>query len=231
MLRDVPLTTGEIYHVYNRGAHKQPVFTCAADYRRFQIYLHLANHSAPIIVRDILIQEKYREPFSGFPADKSLVDICAYSLMPSHFHLVLKQKTDGGITRFMKKVCGGYSTYFNLAHKHSGTLFQGNFKSSHIDSDPYFLWIFAYVHLNAPSSNGKKARKDEEDRSQADLEDVLRKHAYSSYIDYYLAERPERSILAYNEYVQYLDRVRDVQDLANMYSKDRVLYGENLESI
>ncbi len=77
-----------------------------------------------------------------------LVEIIAYCLNPNHFHLILKQIEDDGISKFIKKVCGGYSWYFNKRYDRSGSLFQGPFKAVHINSDEYLLYLSAYVNKN-----------------------------------------------------------------------------------
>src|SRR3989344_7959950 len=155
MLRKTPLVSDETYHIYNRGAHKYATFTDDTDYWRFVGLLNLSNHSGPVRLRELLEQRKYKGRFSGEifteEADKSLVDLLAYSLMPNHFHLVVTQKGDNGITKFMQKLTVSYSMYFNTKYQHSGVLFQGRFKSNHLGTDPYFKWIFPYVHLNPVS--------------------------------------------------------------------------------
>lgn len=53
------------------------------------------------------------------------------------------------VTReFMKRFNCGYTKYFNHKYKRSGVLFQGKFKSSHIDSNEYLLHASVYVNLN-----------------------------------------------------------------------------------
>ena len=155
--------------------------------------------------------------------DHSLVDIYAYSLMPNHFHLVLQQKTDDGITCFLKRVCTAYSMYFNLRHDRRGTLFQGRFKSNHLDTDPYFKWIFPYVHLN-PVSIREPHWQESGIGNPARAKEFLKNYRYSSYYDYYVAERPERAILAYDEAADLLDKEADIQDMLTAYAKGRVLY-------
>jgi hypothetical protein len=61
--------------------------------------------------------------------------------------LILEQLTEGGISEFMKRL-GGYTKYFNNKYKRSGVLFQGKFKSVHIDSNEYLLHASVYVNLN-----------------------------------------------------------------------------------
>jgi len=227
MLRKVPLLSGESYHIYNRGAHKQAIFTCKDDYTRFLALLHLSNHKEPILIRDILEKSKYRGRFSGeiFTelVDKSLVEVLAYSLMPNHFHLVLRQKSELGISTFMRKLSVGYSMYFNLIHQHSGTLFQGRFKSSHINTDPYFKWIFSYVHLN-PVAMVEPAWEEKKIGDSQRANDFLANYQYSSYVDYYIAERPHRAILAYDEARDFIDKKDDIVALVADYARGKVLY-------
>jgi putative transposase len=219
MLRHVPLSSGETYHIYNRGAHKQAIFTNDQDYRRFQLGLHLANHSESVIIRDVLSSDKYREPFSGFPADKSLVDVLAYTLMPNHFHLVLRQKSEGGITRFMKKIGVGYSMYYNNKYEHSGTLFQGPFKSSHIDTEPYFRWIFAYVHLN-PVELLRPDWLAQSNPNTVGIKEFINTYKYSSYMDYRQESRPEKAILS-TDVPDFLRGQDDLNDMLTNFSKYR----------
>ncbi|HBG33380.1 MAG TPA: hypothetical protein DDW82_06690 [Acholeplasmataceae bacterium] len=69
-------------------------------------------------------------------------------LNPNHFHLIIKQKQDGGVVSFMQKIGTGYTNYFNIKQKRSGALFQGKFKAIHIDSNAYLLYLSAYVNSN-----------------------------------------------------------------------------------
>ncbi|OGG45611.1 hypothetical protein A2673_00025 [Candidatus Kaiserbacteria bacterium RIFCSPHIGHO2_01_FULL_50_13] len=225
MRRD-PFAAEETHHLFNRGAHKQEIFLNDVDYMRFQVLLFLANSSKNIDVRNILKRyegESFVRLFADEHPDQSLVDVLAYSLLPNHFHLVVREKGDGGITTFMRKVCTGYSMYFNLKYDHSGTLFQGPFKSSHIDTDPYFNWIFAYVHLN-PVAIVEPKWDEKELQNPARAQKFLDGYKYSSHYDFYVAERPERAILAYDEARQYVEKKADIQALLASYGHGRVLF-------
>lgn len=230
MLRKTPLLSGETYHIYNRGAHKYATFTDESDYWRFSALLHLANHSGPVLLREILERKKHRGRFSGEifteQTDKSLVDLLAYSLMPNHFHFVVRQKMDNGITKFMQKLTVSYSMYFNTKYEHSGVLFQGRFKSSHLGTDPYFKWIFSYVHLN-PVSLVEPQWQEKGISNPTQSKEFLRNYRHSSYYDYYVGERPERAILAYDEAVGLLDKEADLQEMLAAYVSGRVLYSNS----
>ena len=219
MIRETPLIEGEIYHVYNRGAHKQEVFTNDSDYRRFQLLMHLANSSEPVHMGNLL--EKYKgrsfmEIFVGEKTDKFLVDILAYCLMPNHFHLVLKQKKNGGITKFMNKVGTGYSMYFNTKYDHSGVLFQGRFKSRHVDTDEYLRYLFAYVHLN-PVDLIQSDWKDNGIKEPKKVQKFMDNYRFSSHMDYSVSDRPERALLAYESAREYLQGQNDLKDLLRSY--------------
>lgn len=226
MERRTPLFEGETYHVFNRGAHKLPIFMDETDYVRFQILLLLANHSGSIDVGNVL--RKYQGPslvklFEEERPDQNLVEVLAYSLMPNHFHLVLRQKSLDGISLFMRKLGTAYSMYFNLKHDHSGTLFQGRFKSSHIATDPYFYWIFTYVHLN-PITLCEPGWKEKKIVDIGGAKTFLNGYRYSSHYDFYVAERPERNLLAFASALDFIDRKTDIEGLLSDYARGSVLY-------
>ena len=152
---------------------------------RFQILLYLANSSEPVRLDDVLRRYKsqgrsLRNVFADEETDKPFAEILAYSLMPNHFHIILKQKSEDGITQLMKKVCTAYSMYYNIKYERSGVLFEGRFKSSHIDTDPYFRWIFTYVHLNPVELVASKW-KEEGIRNPHAVRTYLNDYRYSSF--------------------------------------------------
>ena len=77
-----------------------------------------------------------------------LVDIVCYCLNPNHYHMILRQRTDNGISEFMKRIGTGFTQHFNFRYKRSGALFQGKFKAKHVNSNKYLLHLSAYVNLN-----------------------------------------------------------------------------------
>lgn len=150
--------TGEYYHVYNRGVDKRDIFSDEDDVDRFLEGLCIFNQTDPI--QSI---QRYRE-INGESVDvgrlrnsDELVQIVSYSLLPNHFHILLKQKVDGGISEFMKRI-GGYTKYFNDKYDRSGALFQGKFKARHCANDLYLKLIFCYTTFNFKIHNISKER-------------------------------------------------------------------------
>ena len=143
-MRRQPIVTGEYYHIYNRGVDKRDIFNNQKDMDRFIESILEFNRTEGIMslanLRKTQIEAK--------PLSEPLVAIVAYCLNPNHFHFVLKQLVDGGISEFMKKLQGGYTYYFNVRHARSGSLFQGTFKSQLMGSENYFNKILGYVNKN-----------------------------------------------------------------------------------
>jgi hypothetical protein len=150
-MRKTPLVNDEYYHIYNRGVDKRTIFKDRYDLNRFFQSVILFNNVEPIgsIIEHSRSKEGSINKYGGRTAEKEkLVEIVSYCLNPNHFHFILKQKVDGGISEFMKRLSGGYAWYFNNKHDRSGSLFQGRFKSIHINSNEYLLHLSAYVNLN-----------------------------------------------------------------------------------
>lgn len=145
-MRKTPFANGEHYHIFNRGTDKRNIFSDESDTDRFFQSMQEFNTVKPI---GSIYENSFRE--LGNPTSKSsrLVDFIAYCTNPNHFHFVLKQLADNGISQFMKRVGGGYAKYYNEKYDRSGTLFQGRFKSVHVNSNEYLLHVSAYVNLNA----------------------------------------------------------------------------------
>ena len=214
MLRDAPFIDGEYYHVFNRGAHKIDIFLEEKDYERFQLLLHLANNRDGVNLRNIFIKYKGKPISAIFESeipDKGLVEVLAYCLMPNHFHLVLRQKSENGISSFLKRLLTGYSMYFNLTNEHSGTLFQGPAKSRLVDNEAYFRYIFAYVHLNPLALIGYEKQKHSIEKTK--MREFLNSYPYSSFYDYNVANRPEKTVLALDSVPDFLKASNDLEDL------------------
>lgn len=139
----IPLVTGETYHIYNRGVDKRIVFNDKVDFFRFHQSMQLFNSLEQSgSIYELCWKEDWID--NQIP----LVRIHAYCLLNNHFHLLLTQVTDGGISEFMKRLGGGYTSYFNERHERSGALFQGKFKRVHCSSNEKLLHLATYINLN-----------------------------------------------------------------------------------
>src|SRR3989344_8713263 len=101
MGRSIKFIPGEIYHIYNRGTEKRNIFSSRRDYERFLALLYLSNGEIPVHSQ---LQGSTLKEVQKNDQGKKLVEIIAYCLMPNHFHLLVSEKNQNGISRFMQKL-------------------------------------------------------------------------------------------------------------------------------
>jgi putative transposase len=133
------------YHIYNRGVDKRIIFDNDIFFQRFINSLLLFNNNEPIGSIQMLSAESKIEIINN---KNKLVSIVAYCLNPNHFHLILKQLVDNGISEFMKRVGGGYTNYYNLKNKRSGALFQGRYKFKELSNTFDLMKVAIYINTN-----------------------------------------------------------------------------------
>jgi len=145
----VIFSNGEFYHIYNRGVDKRSIFEDKYDVERFLQSMREFNSVAPIgsIYENSFNRLGGSTAKSVERADK-LVEFVCYCLNFNHYHFILEQVSNGGISEFMRRLGGGYTWYFNNRHTRSGSLLQGKFKAVHVNSNEYLLHLSAYVNLN-----------------------------------------------------------------------------------
>lgn len=209
MERKFKFSIGEFYHVYNRGNNKSNIFLDYKDYKRFQKLLYVANSTKPFEFREI-------EDLSLSEIDRgeTIVDIGAYCLMPNHFHLLLHEKIENGISLFLQKLLTGYSMYFNLKYKRTGKLFEGNSRAQHADNDNYLKYLFSYIHLNPVKLIDPNWKENGIiDRSAA--KNYLYNYTYSSYPDYMGIDREEKLILNKTAFPEYFINFNEFEQFIN----------------
>lgn len=197
MNRKESFTTGEYYHLYNRGVDKRIIFQSEQDYQRFLMLLFVSNNTDTPFRLDNVLRQNRKTFHDIFHTERkgTLVSIIAWCLMPNHFHLLVKQNEEGGISKFLQRVGTGYTMFFNIKYKRQGALFSGTFKSKHIgDDEVYFRHLFSYIHLNPLGLAFPKWK--EKCTISSEMITSLQKYRYSSYNDFYQkTDRVERLLI------------------------------------
>ena len=114
---------GQPQHVIQRGNNRSLLFSCSEEYRTFADYLREAVTRHECLVH-------------------------AYVLMSNHVHLLITPRDEGGISRVMQSVGLRYVRYFNRRHGRTGTLWEGRYRATLIDSDRYLLTCCRYIESN-----------------------------------------------------------------------------------
>ena len=180
--RDHLLTTGSIYHVFNKTIdNKQPfLFTDICQkfcdivvyYRSTQSILRFSQFDKQpkslkqTILTNILNKKTFR------------IRILAYCLMPTHYHFLLRQEHANGVSTFISLIQNSFTRFYNLKHDRKGPLFLHRFKSKPIQTESLIKHVSRYIHLNPFSSN---LIKDKE---------LLQKYPWSSFHEYFEQLKP-----------------------------------------
>lgn len=155
--RKTPLVTGEIYHLFSRSVAQQPIFRNKWEYDNFLRLIEFYRFSNPPVrfSHYIRMNKRDREKLLGglYSDDKPLVDIFALTLMPNHYHLLVKQLINNGISDFIRLIQNSYARYLNTKINRFGSLFQSPFKGVRIETDEQFIHVARYIHLNPLTSH------------------------------------------------------------------------------
>lgn len=175
----------ELYHALNRGVDKRNIFDDDQDRARFVHDMFEFNDTRRAINSGRRIEPRIMNVGRRSSGRNTLVDIHGWCLMGNHYHLLLSERVDGGISEFLKKLNGGYAKYFNEKNTRVGALFQGKTKRILIDTDSHFLYILHYIHLNPLDFLKGSAHWREKGVSHANHAlQHLEKYRWSSYLDY-----------------------------------------------
>lgn len=114
---------GQPQHIIQRGNNRQAIFAAEADYQFF---------------RDALVEAAQRHGLA----------IHAYVWMTNHVHLLATPGYDDSISKVFQSVGRKYVQYFNFTYKRSGTLWEGRYRATVVDSEQYLLTLMRYIELN-----------------------------------------------------------------------------------
>ncbi len=142
--RKIKFENGELYHVYNRGVDKRDIIMDLYDL--FRILESIDAFNSTDQIGSIFEYSRKGKRFRS--RGPKLVEVVAFNILDNHYHLVLKQLVDNGISMFMRDFSAGYTKYFNEKYKRSGALFQGPFKAEYVSSNEYLMYVVDYVNGN-----------------------------------------------------------------------------------
>ncbi len=167
----------EFWHITGRGVDKRDVVMDDEDRVRFIHDLYVFNDTNP--TPNFILPGRHE----AIRERECLVDIHAFCLMKNHYHLLLTELVEGGISLFMKKLNMGYTKYFNEKYERSGSLWQGKHRKVRIERTGHFLYIPFYIHLNPLDYIMPEWREGRVSDVQKAL-DHLAAYRWSSYLDH-----------------------------------------------
>lgn len=126
---------GQPLHIMHRGNNRQDIFESEEDMSR---------------IRDDI----------AVSLDKAACSLHAYVLMTNHLHFLLTPHDEKALGIFMQSVANRYVRYFNADRKRTGTIWEGRFKSSLVDSDRYLLTLYRYIERNPVRASMVRSEED-----------------------------------------------------------------------
>ncbi|MEK7525066.1 MAG: transposase [Patescibacteria group bacterium] len=213
--RTTPLVTGETYHVFNRGIDRRQTFISKNDHQRALqtiSFYRFTNHPLRLSWFIKLSPKIQNQKLDILRAQKPLVKILAYCLMPNHFHLLLRQEEDAGISKYLSDLQNSYTRYFNTINERTGPLFMRQFKAVRIENENQLTHVSRYVHLNPYTGSVVKSLEE------------IEKYPWSSFGSY----------LDGNDQIVTSNSVLDIFRNGNQYKKfvlDNADYQRKLKDI
>lgn len=202
-----PLVTGELYHIFNRGSDKRQIFVQPRDHKRFCQTFYYYQFQGPKPKFSNFNKESLTT-FKFFP-DSKLVEILCYCLMPNHFHFMVRQLKDSGISIFLSQLSNSYTKYFNTKYKRVGPLLQGAFKAVLVETDDQLIHLSRYIHLNPIVAGITKS---------------LEEYPWSSYKEYTQSGNVLCSTEEISNFFPSKEKYKEFLD-------NQIEYGETLENI
>jgi putative transposase len=232
--RKTQFANNEIYHIIIRSVGDTPIFIDEDDHFRGIFSLYEFNNSNKITIwnrrrdrkrfknkiRKIGVRSESSPFLDGrdiISLDKRdvFVEILAFVIMPNHIHLIVRQLSTDGISRFMQKF-GGLAWYFNNKYSRKGHLFC-TYRSIHIENNEQLRNVFIYVHCNAISLIEPGWKKNGIKNPKKVIE-FLRNYRWSSYLDYIGIDN-FRSVSQRDFLLEFLGGLRECMDMIDNWVK------------
>jgi len=216
--RTIPLVTGEIYHIFNRGINKQPTFTNKKEYKRalntIQFYRYV---KPPMSLSKFLKLEdkKQNDIIDVLKQRKKLVEIYCFCFMPNHFHFLVRQREDKGISIFLSNLQNSYTKFFNTKHNRDGSLFSDQFKAVRIETDEQLTHVSRYIHLNPYTGYVVKSLEELENYYWSSFPEYLK--ASGQFIDIYFVLSFFKNQKEYKQFIyDQADYQRELKEIEHL---------------
>jgi len=144
------------YYIKHRGIEGRQIFFDETDCQRFVYQIYAANFGSPLNLSEKRLRETALLLLNGKESEKKilrflrppLVYLLSFALLKDSFHFILAQRREGGISKFMQKLCGGFVKYFNSRHQRHGPLFAGRFFAFPLEKKEELKEATLYINIS-----------------------------------------------------------------------------------
>lgn len=206
-MRRTPFLINSYYHICNRSNDERPIFLDEKDYARF--LFSILFYQAPVPFYNIGRQTSYFVKHSMFNISADVlknvtttrkVELNIFTIMPNHFHLLVQEKTNKGISLYLQRLQNGYAKYFNTKYKKRGHLFQGAFRAVPVETDEQLLYLSAYIHRNPKEL--KEWTNKEADYPWSSYQDFIKKNRWGELLKPNIILNQFSNVDAYHEFLK-----------------------------
>ena len=156
--------TNNIYHIYNKTIEQKRIFADQEICKKFLDILTYYRSSQSLLrysnFQNLSSELKIQYEKRIFDRRTFRISILSYCLMPTHFHLLIKQKQENGISFFISQILNSFTRYRNIKNERVGPIFLHPFKSKYIQTEEQLKHVSRYIDLN-PFSSGIVKEKTE----------------------------------------------------------------------
>lgn len=193
--------TNNIYHVYNKTIEQKRIFDDQEICKKFLDILTYYRSSQSLLrysnFQNLSSELKIQYEKKIFDGRTYRISILSYCLMPTHFHLLIKQKQENGISFFISQILNSFTRYQNIKNERVGPIFLHPFKSKYIQTEEQLKHVSRYIHLN-PFSSGIVKEKTE-----------LEYYSWSSF-GHYLSQKN--------------DSISEIKFILSLFNNDKTRY-------
>ena len=218
-MRKTKFVKGGHYHLSNRGVDNRNVFVSKEDYDRFEAYLYLLNDTESQRAANFFVGKRNETIFDNARAEQ-LVAIGAYSLLPTHFHIIATPLHEGSLSKFMQKLTTAYTMYFNDKYQRTGSLFEGTYKAKASSSENHLKYLLAVTHL-APAQLFNRDWQEEDVFALERLSGELMDYRYSSAGEYM---NDKHIITAPDYFPRYFARAKSMDTYIRYWADNKDKY-------
>lgn len=228
MIRKEKFVPGEYYHIYSRTIFNTPEFRNSKNTERLEQAFLISNSTRSTETYQFLRNNEkatIKDVAEILARGEKLIDILCYAIMPDHYHMLIYEKQENGITKFIRSCNTSIAKYINIKNDRRGPFFESRFKSKHINSNAYLLHLSLYIHLNPLDFLISKEWRNHKLKNWDSIKNNLVNYKWSS-LDSYLDNNHKNPIISNTEIIkEQFANEKDYENYLRNWSEiDKELY-------
>ena len=202
-----------------------PVFKDGQNAKRIKQSMLFANSTISSKIFQFLrdsekpAETKFIEAEKILTKGEKLVDILCYAIMPDHYHMLIKERVDGGIINFVRKCDISITKHINTRDKRRGPIFESLFKSKHLDSNEYLTHLSTYIHLNPLDVISGKEWRNHKLENWSKIRKKIIDYPWSS-LKFFLEDKPDPIVSGEKAILEQFKNKKDYESFLREWSED-----------